>query len=156
MEKSRGRKYMEMRRKFGVEMYKNGFNEFQVAEACGVKQPSVSRWVKAEREEGEDGLKSKPVPGRSRLDDAQKEELKKLVTKSPKEFGFEAELWTSPMVAILIKDQFGVSYHEGNVRKILRSLGLSSQKPIKRATQRDEEEIARWVKEEWPWIKKKA
>jgi transposase len=149
--------YKEMRRIQGVEMYKRGFTQDVVAETFGVDQGTVSRWVKREKEGGRDALKSKPIPGLTpRLNDNQKEKLKELLLKSPKEFGFEAELWTSPMVSWLIKDQFGVKYHPGHVRKLLHAIGMSSQKPVKRATQRDEAVIKTWIKKEWPRIKKKV
>ena len=137
-------------------MYKKGFNQYEVAEALGVSQASVSRWVDWEEEGGEDGLASKPRPGPTpKLNQDHKEELAELLLKGPSEFGFEGELWTSPMVTELIRMGFGVKYHPGNVRKVLRQMGFSPQKPVKRAVQRDEEAIAKWCREEWPRIKKK-
>jgi transposase len=59
------------------------------------------------------------------------------------------------MVTELIEDRYGVSYHPGNVRKLLRQMGFSPQKPVKRATQRDEAAIEKWKNEEWPRIKKR-
>jgi transposase len=47
-----------------------------------------------------------------------------------------------------------VGYHPDPVRKLLRELGLSYQQPVERATQRDEEALAAWVREGWPEIKK--
>ena len=44
-------------------MYKKGFNQYEVAEALGVKQASVSRWIACEAESGEDGLRCKPRTG---------------------------------------------------------------------------------------------
>ncbi len=41
-------------------------------------------------------------------------------------------------------------------RKILKvRLGWSSQRPERRARERDEEETARWKREEWPVLKKR-
>jgi transposase len=137
-------------------MYKKSFNQNEVAEALDVSQASVSRWLSWEDKGGDEALKSKPHPGPTpKLREDQKEELAVSLLKSPTEFGFESELWTSPMVAQLIHGQFGVKYHEGHVRKLLRELGFSPQKPVKRATQRDEDAIAKWLSEEWPRIKKK-
>jgi transposase len=157
MKKSRDPIFMEMRRRQGVAMYKKGFNQNEVAEALDVTQASVSRWLSWEEQGGEDALKSKPLPGAvPKLNDKEKDELKILLLRNPKEFGFEAELWTSPMVKCLIRKQFGVIYHEGHVRKLLHELGMSPQKPVKRASQRDEDAIEKWRKEEWPKIKKNA
>jgi len=146
---------LESRRIQGVELYKKGWSEYDIAEALGVKQASVSRWVTAEHEGGIEGLKSSKHPGpKPKLEDAEKEMLVKLLNRNPTDFGFEGELWTSPRVALLIEHYFDVSYHPGHVRKLLRELGFSPQKPVKRANQRDEKEIAKWCKETWPKVKK--
>lgn len=137
-------------------MYKKGFTQEEIAEALDVSQASVSRWVTWERRDGPDGLNSKPRPGpKPKLTEEKKGELSELLLRSPTEYGFESELWTSPMVAVLIRAYFGVRYHEGHVRKLLREIGLSPQKPVKRAVQRDEGKIAKWLDEDWPRIKKK-
>ena len=53
-----------------------------------------------------------------------------------------------------IKRITGVDYHTGHVWKILRSMDWSLQRPARRAVERDEEAIARWVKTRWPQVKK--
>lgn len=155
MKGTRDSKVMEERRRRGVELYGHGWSQYEIAEALGVKQPSVSRWVWAEATGGPDALRSKPPPGvKSKLEAEQKEELIVLLRESPTHYGFEGELWTSPMVTELIRMRFKVRYHPGNVRKLLRQLGFSPQKPVKRATQRDEAAIEKWCKETWPRLKK--
>src|SRR5204863_7728957 len=54
----------------------------------------------------------------------------------------------------VIRREFGVSYHPARVSRLLRRLGLSLQKPSRRANQRDEEAIERWKEERWPRLKK--
>jgi len=146
---------MEERRRRAVELSKQGWNQYEIAEALDVRQPSVSRWLWAEATGGADALKNHPPPGaQSKLDPQQKEELTFLLRESPTHYGFEGELWTSPMVTELIRMRFGVRYHAGNVRKLLKQLGFSPQRPVKRAIQRDEEAIDKWCRETWPRIKK--
>jgi transposase len=55
----------------------------------------------------------------------------------------------------LIRTRFGVRYHVDHIGRVLRSLRWSPQKPQRRAKEHDEEEIQRWIDEEWPRIKKK-
>lgn len=50
---------------------------------------------------------------------------------------------------------FGVSYHPAHVRRILRGIDCSLQKPFRRATQRVEDAIKRWKDEQWTEIKKR-
>lgn len=68
--------------------------------------------------------------------------------------GFPTELWTLPWVAMLIKLRFGVAYSSGHIWHMLRRLGFSCQEPARRATQRDEAAIERWMKRRWPALKK--
>ena len=155
----KGKGYFEQladRRKRGVELYKKGWYQHEIAEVLGVTQPSVSKWVRAEAAGGDAALDSHPPRGSDKkISPEDLDDLGKLLLRSPREFGFESELWTSPMVTELIEDRYGVSYHPGNVRKLLRQMGFSPQKPVKRATQRDERAIEKWKNKEWPSIKKK-
>ncbi|MBI3977003.1 MAG: IS630 family transposase [Chloroflexi bacterium] len=53
-------------------------------------------------------------------------------------------------------DHFGVHSHPAHISRLLRSINWSLQKPITKATQRDEEAIRRWSEERWPMLRKKA
>jgi transposase len=56
-----------------------------------------------------------------------------------KAHGWRTELWTATRVADLIERHFEVSFHPEHVRKILkRKLGWTSQKPQRKAKERDE------------------
>jgi transposase len=54
------------------------------------------------------------------------------------------KVWTCERVAEVILKEFGVSYHPAHVSRVVRKLGLSLQKSIRQANQRDEEAIKRW------------
>ena len=69
-------------------------------------------------------------------------------------YGFRGEVWTCERVAGVIREEFGVAYHPAHVSRLLRALGLSLQKPARRANQRNEEAIERWKQERWPALKK--
>jgi transposase len=133
-----------------------GHQPFEVAHLVGVDRRSVRRWNRAYREAGNDGLRAKPTPGRPpKLDAQAKKRLERVLVKGAKAAGFPTDLWTCPRVAQIIRDGFGVTYHVDHVGRLLRDLGWSPQKPQRRAVERDEAEIQRWVKEEWPRLKKK-
>ena len=53
-------------------------------------------------------------------------------------FGYGTDLWTLERVAAVIKKVAGRKYHPGHVWRILGSMGWSSQKPVKRARERNE------------------
>ena len=53
-----------------------------------------------------------------------------------------------------IKRRFGVSYHVAHIRRLLKHIRWSRQRPIRRARQRDEAAIHRWRKQDGPRLKK--
>jgi transposase len=57
-------------------------------------------------------------------------------------------------VAQWIRRRFQVRYHVDHLCRLLRTLGWSPQKPERRARERDERAIRRWVRSSWPQIKK--
>lgn len=146
---------LERRRRHAVELMNSGQSHTKIAEILGVERKSLYRW-RAMSRKGPDGLNAVPHPGPSpQLTEAQLHELEFLLGQGAKAHGWPNELWTSKRVANLIQKQFGVEYHDGHVRKILKNLlHWSSQKPECRARERDEAEIERWKQEEFPRIKK--
>jgi transposase len=105
---------------------------------------------------GVEGLRHRPPPGATaRLSSAQRDQLLELLARGAESLGFQGEVWTQPRVAALIRDRFGVSYHPSQVGCILQACGWSWQKPVQRATQRDERVIRQWREERWPQIKKR-
>jgi transposase len=80
----------------------------------------------------------------------QKAELPGRLEQGAEAYGFLGEVWTTKRVARLIQEVFGVQDHPAHVSRLLREIGWSVQKPLRRATQRDEAAIAAWVTERWP------
>ncbi|MFB7530834.1 winged helix-turn-helix domain-containing protein [Streptomyces sp. NPDC056178] len=69
--------------------------------------------------------------------------------------GFEADLWTLERVGAVVERATGVMLSRTSVWRLLTCrLGWSLQRPGRRAVERDESEIARWIAHEWPRIKK--
>jgi len=148
--------WREGRRLRAWELHQKGWKQQAIAEALGVTQGAVSQWIKRAREGGIEGLRRRPAPGAApRLSWEQQAQLPPLLAKGAESFGFRGDLWTQPRIAELIRWEFGVSYHPSQVGRILRACGWSSQKPVRRATQRDEVAIQRWREERWPQIQKK-
>src|SRR5439155_24731313 len=69
---------------------------------------------------------------------------------------FRGDVWTTKRVAAVIRQEFGVCYHPAHVSRVLRACGWSVQKPVKRASQRDEAAIRAWVTERWPALRQRA
>ena len=146
---------LERRRLRALALLEEGLQPVEVARRLGVDRRSVRRWRSAARKHGEAGVRARAAPGRpSRLTAARKRRLEALLLKGPVASGFDTDLWTCPRVTELIKRRFGIDYHVDHVGRLLHDLGWSPQKPARRAAERDEREIRRWVREEWPRVKK--
>jgi len=148
--------WREGRRLRGWELIRKGWKQKQIAEALGVTQGAVSQWVKRAKEGGVQSLRRRKAPGRQpRLSPEQKAQIPRLLEQGAQAFGFRGDIWTCGRIAQLIDDTFGVSYHPAHVSRILKDCSWSLQKPVRRATQRDEQAIKRWKQERWPELKKR-
>ena len=147
---------LERRRTQAVQAVADGEARTTVAKVLGVHVKTVSRWVRAARQPG--GLAAKihpgPTPG---LTDADLKRLAELLLRGAKAHGWHNELWTATRVARLIEREFHLDYHPEHVRAILkRRLGWTSQKPRRKARERNDKEVARWVGDEFPRIVREA
>jgi transposase len=144
---------LEARRKIAARLFEQGMSLSDVAAAVGASVSSAHRWRKAWKHGGK--LRPKPHPGpRSRLSPTDKRRLVCALLKGPHVWGYAPSGWTGPLVRDLIHRLFGVDYHAHYVPRLLRKLGWSPQQPEQRARERDESEITRWRRDDWPRIKK--
>lgn len=147
--------WREGRRLRAWQLHRMGWAQSHIAEALGVTQGAVSQWLKRAAPGGVEALHAHPPPGRTPLlSPAHLAQLEDLLMQGAEAFGFRGELWTRRRVAHLIQEQFGVSYHPGHVSRILMQIGWTPQRPLQRATQRDDDAIAAWYAERWPALKK--
>jgi transposase len=147
--------WRESRRLRAWELKQEGWKQRDIARALGVSKGAVSQWMKRAEQEGPEGLKHRPPPGaQARLSEDELAKIPELLARGAPAHGFRGEVWTCARVAAVIRKEFGVSYHPAHVSRLVRALGLSLQKPMRRANQRDEEAIKRWKEERWPELKK--
>ena len=88
------------------------------------------------------------------MSEEQRAKVPELLQRGAEAHGFRGEVWTCERVAIVIRREFGVSYHPAHVSRLLKALRQSLQKPQHRANQRDEEAIEHWKEHRWPSLKK--
>jgi transposase len=147
---------LERRRLRAIALLQQGMASVEVARHVGVDRRSVRRWRASHDRAGQAGVAAKPAPGRPpKLDARRRARLERVLLRGAEAAGFNTPLWTCPRVADLVRRQFGVRYHVDHIGRVLRTLGWSPQKPERRARERDEAAIQRWVKVEWLRIKKK-
>ena len=148
--------WREGRRLRAWELYKQGWSQKQIAAALGVSKGAVSQWVARGKAGGVDALRNRPRSGATpKLTQQQRQLLPDILRRGAQAYGFGGDVWTQERIAAVIKREFGVSYHPDHIGRLLRAIGWSVQKPIERATERNDAAIERWCREKWPAIKKK-
>jgi transposase len=148
--------WREGRRLRAWELHQQGWPGKQIAAALGVTQGAISQWLKRARDGGVAALRRRPPPGPApRLTPEQRTELVALLAQGAEAHGFIGQVWTTKRVAALIQATFRVRYHPAHVSRLLRALPWTAQKPLRRATQRDEVAIAAWLTERLPALEKK-
>lgn len=134
-----------------------GWAHQDIAVALNVSEAAVSHWVAAARRGGEAAIRSRPRAGRqAKLTDLQIALLPDILWHGAEAYGFRGDVWTCERVAGALVEEFGVSYSKSQVSRILKRLNWTPQIPMTRAIQRNEAEIERWRKDEWPVLKRIA
>jgi len=147
--------WREGRRLRAWELKQRGWSQQAIADALGVTAGAVSQWMRRAREGGVEALRRRVAPGPTpKLTDEQRAALPGLLARGAEAFGFRGDVWTAKRVTAVIRREFGVRYHPNHVGNLLRAAGWSVQKPVQRASQRNEAAIAAWRTERWPALKR--
>jgi transposase len=146
---------LEAMRERAVRSVQNGESPEIVARIIGVNRSTMYGWLAQYRRGGWRALKAKPLFGRPpKLDGKKLKWIYNTVTqKNPLQLKFAFALWTREMVAKLIKDKFNISLSLVSVGRLLAQLGISCQRPLHQAFERDEALVQQWLKQEYPKIK---
>ena len=147
-------------RTMAVERVREGERPSAVIASYGFHRCTIYGWLKMARGRGK-GLKAlaaRPATGRPRtLSAAQERQVFRWINgKNPMQYGFDFGLWTRQIVRALIVQRFGVRLSLASIGAILARQGLTPQKPLQRAYQRDPDAIARWQRETYPAIARNA
>ena len=127
----------------------------QIARGLQVDRTRVHAWIGAWNESGAEGLREGHRSGRpAQLDATQREHLADSLDSGPVAHGLNTGVWTSPLIAQIIEEEFAVSYHPGPVRRLLKPLNFSVQRPKTRLVQADPKKQNRWIRYTHPNLKK--
>jgi len=151
----RERDRLQARRLRAAELFAAGVHQAEVARQLGVSPQAVSVWHVRFQQGGAEALHSRGPSGPApRLSDTQLAQLEQALLEGATANGFTGELWTLDRIALVIERLTGVRHHPAWVWALLRHrLGWTVQRPKRRAAERDQAAIDRWVKEGWPQIK---
>jgi transposase len=148
-------------RRIAVAMVRAGKTRIEAAEAVGVNRRFVGRWVTAAEQGGEAALAGRRRgrrPGEQKaLSAAQEEGLRSRIARGcPDQFGLSFALWTRRAVRALIAREIGVWLTLPVVGRYLRAWGFTAQRPMRRATERQDEVIRAWLESTYPAIAQRA
>lgn len=144
-----------------LDALREGMTQAQAARTFGVSRWSVVQWAKACRQAGEQALAAKPRGRRTgeagKLSAKQSERMRKLVVgKMPDQLKLPFYLWTRAAVRELIKRECAVHLSLPAVGGYLKRWGLTVQRPVKRAYERNDEAVAQWLAQVYPQIASRA
>ena len=139
----------------GIALSLEGHSPPAIARLLKVHRRTVPLWIEQFNEYGEQGLFEGLRPGRPvGLDPKQREALCDNLDIGLVAYGLETGIWTSPLIAQIIRDEFSLDDHPGHVRKLLRKLGYSRQRPTTKLVQADLRQKRKWVRSTYPALKK--
>lgn len=133
----------------------------EVAKVFGVARGVVSRWVSVYHRQGVSGLAKKK---RGRLSEDMKalkpHQCATIVTmitdRCPDQLKLPFALWTREAVRDLIAQRYGIILALNTVGLYLKRWGFTPQKPLRRAYQRQDSQVQKWLKDTYPAIAKRA
>ena len=146
---------LEAMRERAVRSVHDGESPEVVARIIGISRSTIYGWLAQYRRGGWSALKAKPLFGRPpKLDGKKLKWVYDAVTqKNPMQLKFAFALWTREMVARLIKVKFNISLSPVSVGRLLAQLGITCQRPLHRALERDEALVRQWLKQDYPRIR---
>lgn len=152
------RKALEAIRIRAVKRVEAGESPEVVIKALGLTRPRIYEWIAKYREGGIEALRSSKASGRpSKLAGTDLQKIYRLVVgKDPRQLKFSFALWTRGMVRELINREFSVRLSDVSVGRLLHKLGLSPQRPVRRAYQQNQVLVVDWMAKDFPAIKKLA
>lgn len=143
-----------------VQAVRGGMSQTEASKVYGASLRAVGKWMALDRTGGLRALKQKPRgrrAGEGRLQPAQSARIRQLIIDSlPDQLKLPFYLWTRAAVVSLIEREYGISVSLTTVGRYLAGWGMSPQKPVRRAYERNDAAIARWLRTEYPAIARDA
>jgi len=153
-------KTLEEIRRMAVQRVWAGEKPSVVISSFGLSRQIIYKWLRDARGKGRGlrALASRKGTGRPRtLTPKQEQQIFRWINgKDPRQHGFDFGMWTRLIVRKLIADKFEANFGVTAVGKLLAKLGLTPQKPLRRAYERDPVAIEAWKSEVYPALAKRA
>jgi transposase len=136
----------------------DGESPSEVMKSYGLCRTTIYPWLREFEDKGWEALAESISEGpEPKMNDKQKERVKRwILGKDPRQYGFDFGLWSRRIVQQLIQDKMGIELCLTSVGKLLASLNITPQKPLRRAYERDPKAVQLWLDETYPKLKKRA
>jgi len=122
--------YRVAKRLQAVVLNSEGRTSGELAGILKAPRSKVSEWLSLYQRHGVDGLLEGYRSGRpSSLTAEQRAQIGDILDSGPVAYGLDTGIWTSPMLAWVMEEEFGITYHPGHVRKLLPQMGFSVPRP---------------------------
>ena len=149
--------YRVAKRLQAVVLNSEGRTSGELAGILKAPRSKVSEWLSLYQRHGVEGLLEGYRSGRpSSLTAEQRAQIGDILESGPVAYGLDTGIWTSPMLAWVIAEEFGVTYHPGHVRKLLHQMGFSVQRPRRVLARADAAAQDRWHRRTYPHLKKSS
>jgi len=152
-------KTLEHLRKLAIQrVIEDGEAPSDVMKSLGLCRTTIYPWLRRYEDKGMEALVQKIAQGpEPKLTDKQRQQVKRwILGKDPRQYGFDFGLWSRRIVRELIAAKFGIELGLTAVGRLLASLDITPQKPLRRAYERDPAAVQQWVEETYPQLKKRA
>ncbi len=137
----------QIRRLLSIAAIYDGLDRCDAARVGGMDRQTLRDWVHRFNAEGPDGLLDRWAGGPKPLLTAiQKEIFSQIVTAGPDPDKDDVVRWRCVDLKDVIRERFGVDYHERTVGKILKELGFSHISPRPQHPGQDPAEIETFKK----------
>lgn len=129
-----------------------------VMKSLGMSRTAIYPWLQKYEEGGMAALVEKIARGpESLFSEKQRQQVKKwILGKDPRQYGFDFGLWSRRIVQVLIQEKMGIACGLTAVGRLLASLDITPQKPLRRAYERDPAAVRLWERESYPELRKRA
>lgn len=152
MAKSDGRTQEHLRLLAVKRVVEHGEKPSLVMDSLGLCRTSIYPWLRAFKAHGWAALAESIFAGpQPRLTEKQRQQVRRwILGKDSRQHGFDFGLWTRRIVQTLLLEQLNVELCLTAVGKLLASLDITPQKPLRRAYEGDPAAVAHWRRTRLP------
>ena len=130
----------------------------EVMKSLGFSRTAIYPWLRKFEAEGWEALVERIAAGpEPKLSEKQRQQVKRwILGKDPRQYGFDFGLWTRRIVQALIQERMQIDLGLTAVGRLLASLDITPQKPLRRAYERDPEAVEYWLQHTYPQLRQRA